>query len=736
MPNERDSYSALKFRDLSIGGNELRVGVDADGDIVFVLDLAVNETKPNVLLVIDSDDGRKWDDILGNDYGVDLEDVRPKKDNKYQKLDIEYDGLDVYRGLIAAYDADEDMGDELAQLARFRNAVVRRAATARLATAEGVIDNTRETIEKTNDSIDELDERVRVLRGKLSDLRKNIGKEPTKQSAAKILRVESQIDATNEKIKRAKKRLDNAQKRLMIATDDADAARDILGRVEMIADDADLPAVVVDKPIAVRNNDDKTNLIPVTDDDDTDDDEYETTFNTKAENMADEDVKPLFDTDPEILDDEIAFKPIDFSVPAVDTTVPPAVPVEPSVPETVPLAPLPSAPQNIEPLSFEAPVASEYVPETDGTLLPSQMETPAPAPVLDSITSVETPTGMDISETQTEFIPEPVVPEYATQMPATHAPATDVAPAPVDSGFRPVSPISGVAPVTATNAAPKAKQSVVYYVLLVALILLSIFVLWFYQKSTGGGALPSIGDKVAPEIVEPVIKDAEPTIIQEPVVKETVAVDTPVVKEPVPVVDDTPGIEQKATEEPVLQDEAEEATPSLADTLPEPVIEAEMPVQEIQAVEAEMPQPVKEEVPAVVEMPAEQVIPMPVSILKTVPDAPEPAVVKVVETEEEVLAKKPAYGVSQNDAMFMAADNFETDRLSPETESDFVMVDMYDTPIVSTPQPEYVDETGACENGAAPDKFGCCPGETYTQIDNGGFVCCPDTGGDCFPPLF
>ena len=100
-------------RQYQIGENRLVAYFDNTGRLVFVLDETVNDTKPNALLVIDSDDGRKWDDILVNDWHVDLETVRPKKDNKYQKLDIEYTGLDVYSELLRAYDNDENLSDGL-----------------------------------------------------------------------------------------------------------------------------------------------------------------------------------------------------------------------------------------------------------------------------------------------------------------------------------------------------------------------------------------------------------------------------------------------------------------------------------------------------------------------------------------------------------------------------------------------------------------------------------------------
>ncbi len=40
-----------------------------------------------------------------------------------------------------------------------------------------------------------------------------------------------------------------------------------------------------------------------------------------------------------------------------------------------------------------------------------------------------------------------------------------------------------------------------------------------------------------------------------------------------------------------------------------------------------------------------------------------------------------------------------------------------------------------CEDGTAPDTNGCCTGEIYTDMGEAGFNCCPETGGDCFPPI-
>ncbi len=45
------------------------------------------------------------------------------------------------------------------------------------------------------------------------------------------------------------------------------------------------------------------------------------------------------------------------------------------------------------------------------------------------------------------------------------------------------------------------------------------------------------------------------------------------------------------------------------------------------------------------------------------------------------------------------------------------------------------EEVLTCDDGSAPDLNGCCAGETYTDMGEAGFNCCPDTGGDCFPPI-
>jgi len=201
------NYGTLVMNAFDIDGNDVRAFYDSANNLVFVLDNTINAKKPNVLLVINPDGDKKWDEILSTEYGVDLENVRPKVDNKYQKLDIEYSGLSVYEALINAYKAGDDLEEHLNQLAILRDSAARHSAMMRLNVANETISKTNTTIVKTKETIVRLQVRIKTLRSKLSSTKKEIGKVSTKQSAAKILKLESQIEAANEKLKRAKKRL-------------------------------------------------------------------------------------------------------------------------------------------------------------------------------------------------------------------------------------------------------------------------------------------------------------------------------------------------------------------------------------------------------------------------------------------------------------------------------------------------------------------------------------------------
>ena len=696
MSSERENvFQPITPIDYNIAGNVFRAYYDADKKLVFVIDSVITDIKPNVLLVINPVGDRKWDDILLNDYGVDLETVRPKQYNKYQKLDIEYTGLSVYDDLIQKYNAGQDLTDAVHNLMEFRREAALRAAKERLDAANVNANRARETIDRTKSLIYDLQVRLKELRAKAATQRRDIGKEPTKKSAAKILRTEAQIDATSDKIARAKKRLAKAQRRLTIAEDDAEIAQSILNRLA----DVNLPTTPMATQIVTHEDPPVPYMQNITFTDVTNNDIIpQTEVQEMAENN--EDVKPLFDTDPEIIDEEIAFKPIDFGTPAVDEYRPE------TVTETDFSADAPSAP-SVQPLSFTPPVGSSfddapsaYGEDTTNSAPASDSFTPVPIieeTAIENPSEYETLTGWGddngavaseynsdsyaaapVTETSsyTDYAdtPAPVVPDMSAYDNNSGNDMSEIGVAPVDSDFRPVSPISGTTsgetaveymPETSDVGEPvgNKKPSFLYYILLLLLIGLSVFTLWLYQQSMNGN-LPELGAKTEMVTAEPVF-DETPAPLPEPVA-------VPVMETVVETIEEI-----------------------------EPIVELE-PVVEPEALIEEEPVVVEEE---------PEFIPEPVSVIKSlryVEEEPEPV---VLETEEEILAKKPAYGVSQNENMFVAAPEYETENVEQE-----------------------VIET--CSDGNMPDGNGCCAGEVFTYMDDGTYACCVDDTDSCFPPMF
>ena len=625
--------SILTFKDYNISGNLLRAYFDSDNKLVFVLDNTIDDIKSNVLLVINPVGSRKWDDILQNDYGMDLETVRPKKDNKYQKLDIEYDGLGEYEALISAYESGNDLENALNNVLVFREKSVKHAAEERLVIAEANAEKARETIEKTKASIAELQEKLRQLRSKLSQQKKQVGREPTKKSASKILRTDAQIDATNEKLHRAKKRLDNAQRRLIVADEDAEQARDIIAssktpeREENTELAMPLPTSVVPTTVMGARSNAADDFVVAEAPEHLEEYEESTNFveNTdiqkeqKAENMAEEEkkeeVKPLFDTDPEILDEEIAFKPIEFGVSS-------------PTPESSSSSVSSNMYENVvedKPLSFVPPDASgNRNAGTDNSTAAAPYSASdsntMTSPVLDTIKSVDLPSQNNFVNQQMPSEPmaqQPQVNSAAQQSPV----ARPVPPAATVSGAaaaRPVSPITGNA--EPTSPAPR-KPTLIYYVMLILLIGLSIFTLWLYQKNSTEKAPDLTQTEPVEEVVaEPTSIESEldspflPVIEPEPVAVEPEPEPIPV---PAPVAEPEP-VQETVTEEVQAEQMVEQpvATPEPAPVIEEPEVPAQAADVVIENIGMAASAPVIE--------------PEPVSI----------------PTEEEVLASKPSYSVS------------------------------------------------------------------------------------------
>ena len=603
-------YGTLNMRSYDIDGNAINAFYDDSDDLVFVLDNTINQNKPNVLLVINPMGDKKWDEILSGEYGVDLETIRPKQDNKYQKLDIEYSGLSVYENLINAYIAGDDLSEHLNQLNILRDSAARHSAMIRLNVANETIAKTNVTIVKTKETIVRLQERVKTLRAKLSAQKKEIGKVPTKQSASKILKLESQIDATNEKLKRAKKRLDSAQKRLEVATVDAELASDLLNQPALEIQQNPKPS----KPVMVAPKYEVEKFEPAKDKSDDDDFDYddediedEIADEDDEDINADSDIKPLFDKDPEILNEDIAFKPITFDAPSLNISAPeekePVFNSE-SISETVPEIET-ETPIFTPPLEDNS-VLESMVPVREEESLPT---VPEQRPVLESMTPVA---DLEPVVEQPKLEPQPAVndePQYS----------------------QPVMPVPPVVPpvrsvdISVSEQNNRSKPTFIYYLLLVILIVLSVFTLWLYQKHVG------TNKPLLAAVVEEKVVEEQPVPVSEEIVAPAETTET------VQVIEEA----DSEPEEFVFAEDEEPSEPAV-----EPVAE-EVIEEPAESVVEEM----KEE-------PAEPVImdSVPAKVMTSggfVGDE-EP----VDENIEEITVNKPVYDVgSKNDDMVVSASN-------------------------------------------------------------------------------
>lgn len=89
------------------------------------------------------------------------------------------------------------------------------------------------------------------------------------------------------------------------------------------------------------------------------------------------------------------------------------------------------------------------------------------------------------------------------------------------------------------------------------------------------------------------------------------------------------------------------------------------------------------------------------------------------------------YGGADREGDQLKAYNEDILGLSYNDDGD--IINPWEKPAKAAVLPE--DEGLKCDDGTSPDADGCCTGETFTDMGEDGWNCCPDSGGDCFPPL-
>ena len=95
-----------------------------------------------------------------------------------------------------------------------------------------------------------------------------------------------------------------------------------------------------------------------------------------------------------------------------------------------------------------------------------------------------------------------------------------------------------------------------------------------------------------------------------------------------------------------------------------------------------------------------------------------------VQTQQQFTEK---YGSGDGSRSEEQTKAYNTDILGLQYDDDGLIVDPFAEIESSTPG---IEETITCDDGSAPDANGCCAGETYTDMGEEGFNCCPDAGGD------
>ena len=118
---------------------------------------------------------------------------------------------------------------------------------------------------------------------------------------------------------------------------------------------------------------------------------------------------------------------------------------------------------------------------------------------------------------------------------------------------------------------------------------------------------------------------------------------------------------------------------------------------------------------------------------------------KVVDSEEE---KDPQLTETDVKTAAVAVDVATTDESVVE-ENDTPTKDVVSEDVVvesepvDTRTPEEIQlekelenlAAGLCTDGTKPNKFGCCTDETFKDLGNLVFACCPKDGGDCYEPI-
>ncbi|MBN2676367.1 MAG: hypothetical protein JXR30_03910 [Alphaproteobacteria bacterium] len=183
----------------------------SEKNLLFVLDRSNDSISPNTRLILSrEDDSRSWDDILSQDYKVDLEKIRPKEGHLYQPLDIEYENLFLYKSFLE--NSENDLAAKRLKLNREKQALDH--TIKRLDEETDTLHKSQQTVMSSRKSVEDYTNRLNRLKQRKKAMEKKKKENPKSISPEKEARLENSLDRNNEAVKSRVKRLHHAEKRV------------------------------------------------------------------------------------------------------------------------------------------------------------------------------------------------------------------------------------------------------------------------------------------------------------------------------------------------------------------------------------------------------------------------------------------------------------------------------------------------------------------------------------------
>ncbi|MCL2629485.1 MAG: hypothetical protein FWD33_02225 [Alphaproteobacteria bacterium] len=458
-------------KDFSAGGIEFSAWLDTRDRAAFALDTTRDEVLPDFMIILEPDPlhpDRKWDDILKKDFDTDPEIVRPREDNKYQKLDIQYSGLEYYQAIV---NGDDSRG-AVKLLKSFRMNAAAVSAQKRIEDNREILGKVTKTLATTKKTKSKIKSGIHDLTEKLASQRGLVGFEPTKAAASKILKTQSQIEALHEKAKKNETRAKRTVKKIEAAEGEIETNTEWLNRLLAMGAELPEPAAKADQEFDTPRLED----IP----DEYEDEDFAEEAEEEAE--AESDIQPLLEDNPEIVDNTKAFQNVDHED-------------EEKEEEGANMT-------EFKPMDWNAPTPSEENPNTndwakdvDSIKAPTQQEEAkvSGVPAADVASDRFQPTPP--SETPSFAAPE-TTPQQPLNQPI-QAPQPEPAPKTQYMQNAPARPAAAPGNEAATIARQDmtrrpAEPSGSYYLLLLLLVAVSIGALYLYQDKISGRVMPQL----------------------------------------------------------------------------------------------------------------------------------------------------------------------------------------------------------------------------------------------------